>query len=70
MRSFTQFLESKSFAGLESVVDVYYRHGGDGKRSIPHPDMPGMYIHPNGIVSPDMPEDDEHVPLFDPRDLL
>ena len=68
MKSFTQFLESKSF-GLETTVEMYYRLGGDGKKSIDHPDMPGFYIHPNGIVSPDVPEGNEHQPLFDPRKI-
>jgi hypothetical protein len=69
MRTFTRFLENKTFAGLESAMDVYYRCGGDGKKSITHPDMPGYWLHPNGIVSPDRPEGDEHVPIFDSAEL-
>ena len=66
MTTFRQFVESQSF-GLESGVDIYYRLGGDGKKSIDHPDLPGFYIHPNGIVSPDLPVDKEQQPMFDPR---
>lgn len=63
MKTFVQFVES---FGLESLMDVYYRLGGDGKKSIPHPEIEGFYIHPNGIVGPDLPEGTEHHPAFDP----
>ena len=63
MTTFRSFFES---FGYEAAMDVYYRLGGDGKKSIAHPDFPGFYIHPNGIVSPDVPISKEHQPLFDP----
>lgn len=63
MTTFRQFVES---FGLESGVDIYYRLGGDGKKSINHPDLPGFYIHLNGIVSPDLPEGNEQHPMFNP----
>lgn len=66
MQTFTQFVESKTFAGLSDAMELYRKLGGDGKKSIEHPDMPGFYLHPNGIVSPDKPEGDEHQPLFNP----
>lgn len=60
MKTFLEFVE------LEDAFELYRRLGGDGKKSIKHPTMPGFYLHPNGIVSPDKPEGDEHQPLFDP----
>lgn len=68
MKTFRKYVETRlteSF-GFESAVDVYKRLGGDGKRSVEYPGMPGWYIHPNGIVSPDMPAGEEHMPIFDP----
>jgi hypothetical protein len=66
MKTFAQFMES---FGLETAVEMYYRLGGDGKKSIPHPDLEGFYIHPNGIVGPDLPAGSEHLPMFDPLEL-
>jgi hypothetical protein len=57
------------FFELLSAMDLYYQLGGDGKKSIPHPQMPGLYLHPNGIVSPDLPQGNEQRPMFDPTEL-
>jgi hypothetical protein len=63
MRTFFEMFE------LLTTLELYYKLGGDGKKSIPHPTLEGFYLHPNGIVSPDLPEGDEQMPMFDPKDI-
>lgn len=78
MKTFGEYIEAEeskrlneSFS-LETTVEMYKRLGGDGKKPVEYPGVPGWYLQPNGIVSSckgrqrDGDNPGEHEPIFDP----
>ncbi len=69
MRTFKEYMAERiineSFS-LESSFDMYTRLGGDGHKSVELPDQPGMWLHPNGMITcHEVEKDSERLPMVD-----